>query len=222
MNFAMSQRQPGRHPVGLMVVVGLHVALGALLLTARLHTPPPPPVAVDLKTVETPPKVQPKVDDKLPPPRPDQLKILVPVPRIDNVEPETIHAEVIHDDTPVVLPPPTVIASIKGDGDRRDTPHFTARHTVLNAGAAQCRPSYPAAAQRVGAEGVSRIRFTVDALGHVIGAQILQASGATREHRLMDKAAAEALAQCPVTMGIDDEGRPVGGTADVEYHWSLN
>jgi len=44
----------------------------------------------------------------------------------------------------------------------------------------------------------------------------------SREHRMMDKAAAEALAQCPVNVGIDESGRAVGGTADVDYVWTLN
>ncbi len=39
---------------------------------------------------------------------------------------------------------------------------------------------------------------------------------------MMDKAAAEALAQCPVQVGTDDMGRPVGTTTDVEYVWTLN
>ncbi len=69
---------------------------------------------------------------------------------------------------------------------------------------------------------MSRIRFTVDALGRIASARILQSSGPTREHRLMDKAAAEALAQCPVAVGTDEAGRPVGGTADVDYVWTLN
>ena len=92
----------------------------------------------------------------------------------------------------------------------------------LNAGAAQCRPEYPALALRAGVAGVSRIRFSVDASGHISGAQILQSSGPTRENRLLDKAAADALAQCPVTAGTDEMGRPVGATADVDYVWTLN
>lgn len=221
MNFALSQHRTDRHPVGLIVVVGLHVALAAVLLSAKLKTPPAPPQVIELKPVDQEiKKVEPKVEDKLPPPRQEQLTIRVPVPIVDNTQPDPIRAERVVDDKPVA-DPPLVIASAKVE-ERHEAPHFTARHTVLNAGASQCRPEYPAAAQRAGVEGVSRIRFTVDALGKVIGSQILQSSGATREHRLMDKAAADALAQCPVTMGIDEQGRPVGGTADVEYHWSLN
>ena len=82
-------------------------------------------------------------------------------------------------------------------------------------------PSRIPAADAGGATGVSRIRFSV-ALGRIVGAQVVQSSGPTREHRMMDKAAADALAQCPATAGTDDAGHPVGGTADVDYVWSLN
>ncbi len=78
------------------------------------------------------------------------------------------------------------------------------------------------AAQRAGATGVTRIRFSVDASGRIAGSQILQSSGPTRENRMMDKAAADALAQCPLQVGTDDMGRPVGTTTDVEYVWRLN
>ena len=36
----------------------------------------------------------------------------------------------------------------------------------------------------------------------------------------MDKAAADALAQCPVQVGTDEMGRPVGTTTDVDYVWT--
>ena len=221
MNFALSQQhRTDRHPVGLMVVVGLHVALAAVLLSAKLKSPPAPPQVIDLKPIDQEvKKPEIKIDDKLPPPKTQTFTIKVPVPIIETNQPEAIKAE-RSDDKPVA-DPPLILASAKPE-ERHEAPRFTARHTVLDARAVQCRPEYPAAAQRTGAEGVSRIRFTVDALGKVIGAQILQSSGATREHRLMDKAAAEALAQCPVTMGIDEQSRPVGGTADVEYRWTLN
>lgn len=222
MNFALSQQhRTDRHPVGLMVVVGLHVALAAVLLSAKLKSPPAPPQVVDLKPIDQEiKKPEIKVDDHLPPPKQATFKIQVPIPIVDTTQPDPpIRAERA-DDKPIA-DPPLILASAKTE-EKHEAPHFTARHTVLNAGAAQCRPEYPAAAQRAGAVGVSRIRFTVDAIGKVVGSQILQSSGPTREHRLMDKAAAEALAQCPVTMGIDEQGRPVGGTADVEYHWTLN
>ncbi len=217
MNFALSQRRTDRHPVGLMIVAGLHVLLAAALLSSRLHAPrsePPPVVLEPLKPVE---KVEVSTTE-LPQPKERVLKFSVPMPVVepDRQEPTLVAPR---DDGPRVEPP-VVVARV--DPPVAPPLHAAARPARLDAGAASCRPAYPAAAQRAGATGVSRIRFTVDALGRIASAQILQSSGPTREHRLMDKAAAEALAQCPVAVGTDEAGRPVGGTADVDYVWSLN
>jgi protein TonB len=196
MNFALSQRRPDRHPVGLIIVVGLHVLVAAALLSARLKSPPVEPPPINLEPLKPVLKVQPK-PTILPQAAQIRLQLQAPLPVIDVDRPE----------------PTLQVAPLT---------HPAARPAVLNAGALGCRPVYPPAAQRAGATGVSRIRFTVDALGHVGAAQILQSAGPTREHRLMDKAAADALAQCPVTAGTDEAGRAVGGTADVDYVWKLN
>ncbi len=222
MNFALSQRRTDRHPVGLFIVIGLHVLLAVALVSAKLATSrsEPPPIAV--KPIDAPPPVQPKPTDlpKVETTLPRQQQFLIPtLPTIPDPTPDTLTGK-----TDDHLAKPDLVASVGDDNTvhQPPAPRFTPRHASLNAGAAQCRPSYPAAAQRAGATGVSRLRFNVDAQGHIGGVQILQASGATREHRMMDRAAAEALAQCPATPGTDDQGRPVGGTADVEYVWSLD
>ncbi len=217
MNYALSQPRSDRHPVGLMVVVGLHVVLAAALLTAKLKAPDAPAVIIDLHPVEQPRKVETK-PQVLPPATQPQLKIVTPLPDIVEDRPDVIKA-VKADDKPVVKQEPTLVALL----DRpREPARVTPRNGVLNAGASQCRPDYPAAAQRAGATGVSRIRFSVDAAGRILGAQILQSSGTSRENRMMDQAAATALAKCPVTLGTDDQGRAVPFTTDVDYVWALN
>ena len=219
MNYALSQRRSDRHPVGLMIVVGLHVVLAGVLFTAKLQQPPAQPPAIDLHPIAPPEVVKPKLQD-LPNVPQQQLHPLqaqipeVPVDRTDTIEvPKT-------DDKPVAKSEPTMIlASV-------DKPHepvrVAARNGSLDAGADKCRPAYPAAAQRLGATGTSRIRFSVDANGHLLGAQILKSSGSSRENRMLDQAAAEALAHCPVTLGNDDQGRAVPFTTDIDYIWSLN
>ena len=218
MNFALSQRRTDRHPVGLMIVVGLHVLVAAALLSARLHAPQAEPRPVTLEPLEPVVKVEHKAID-LPQASQIKLRLEAPLPpfEVDHTEP-TLQAVKADDHPPV--DPPTVVARV--DLPVATVKHVVARPARLDAGAAQCRPVYPAAAQRAGATGVSKIRFMVDALGRVSSAQILQSSGPTREHRLMDKAAADALAQCPVAAGTDETGRAVGGTADVDYVWTLN
>ena len=222
MSFALSQRRTDRHPVGLLIVVGLHVVLAAALLSARLQQSPPREAFVPMQPIDEPVKPPPPRPIEPPPPTTALPRTVVAVPVIETVEPppDTIVVE-RKDDTP--RPPPETLASIGTDDNLVHKPaRIEPRAARIQAGAAQCHPEYPAAAQRAGATGSTRIRFTVDALGRIAGSQIVHASGSTREHRLMDQAAAAALAQCPVQVGTDEQGRPVGTTTDVEYVWSLN
>lgn len=221
MSLALSQRRTDRHPVGLLIVVGLHVVLAAALLSAKLQQSAPRETVVPLQPLDETVKPPPPKPTEPPPPATTlpRTTIIVP-PVIETVEPPP---DTVVVDKKAETPPPIVVASV-GTGD--DVVHqpvrIEPRAARINAGAAQCHPEYPAAAQRAGATGSTRIRFTVDALGRIAGSQILHASGSTREHRLMDQAAAAALARCPVQVGTDEQGRPVGTTTDVEYVWSLN
>ena len=221
MNFALSQRRTDRHPVGLLIVVGLHVVLAAALLSARLVKGPSEPPPIDLRPLDPVKPAQPTPVDL---PRPQQAVLHPPL-----VTPPT---QIVVETTPdaIAAPPdagdqPVIVASL-GPGDdhavREQPARATPRPARIDAGAARCRPEYPAAAQRAGATGTTKIRFSVDAAGRISGSQILQSSGSTRENRMMDKAAAEALAQCPVQVGTDESGRPTGTTTDVVYVWSLN
>jgi len=221
MSHALSQRRAHRHPVGLLIVVGLHVALAAVLLSARLKTSPPEPPFVPLQPIDEPVKPPPPRPIEPPPPTPVLPRSVIVVPEDIPVDrpPETIVVE--KTDKPVA-PPPVQVASLGGDDAVYKPARIEPRAARIDARAAQCHPEYPAAAQRAGATGSTRIRFTVDALGRIAGSQILHASGSTREHRMLDQAAVSALAQCPVQVGTDEQGRPMGTTTDVEYVWSLN
>jgi protein TonB len=221
MNFALSQGRTDRHPVGLMVVVGLHVLLAAALLSAKLNTGPGAPRDTQIVPIDpTPPVVTPTVD--LPKPSTPQLHTLVvPVPEVPVNPDDAITAPRLDEKTPAA-PQPIAIASDGNDNIVHEPARVLAHPAHINAGASQCRPVYPAAAVRAGASGITRIRFTVDASGKVSAAQILQRSGTTRENRMMDKAAADALSQCPGTAGTDELGRPTGATTDVDYVWTLN
>ena len=221
MNFALSQRPADRHPVGILVVVGLHVLLAAALVTAKLAQPasqPPQAVLTPLDRVKPP---EPKVDPLPDPPKQTLRPLFAETPPIPTEPPPDVIAAPPDDHAD--RPGPTVVADIgKPVDDSAHNPRVTPRAARIDAGAAQCRPDYPAAAQRAGVTGVTRIRFSVDATGRIAGSVIVKPSGASRENRMMDKAAAEALAQCPVQVGTDEMGRPVGTTTDVDYVWSLN
>jgi protein TonB len=221
MSFALSQRRTDRHPVGLLIVVGLHVVLAAALLSAKLKHDTPHEVFVPMKPVDEPVKPPPPKPIDPPPPTPQLPRSVVVVPQDIPIDPppDTIVIDKKPDEP---LQPPVQVARIDPDDAVHKPARVEPRAARINAGAVQCHPEYPAAAQRAGATGSTRIRFTVDALGRIAGSQILHASGPTREHRLMDQAAAAALAQCPVQVGTDEMGRAIGTTTDVEYVWTLN
>ncbi len=220
MSYALSQRGADRHPLGLSVVIGAHALLAAVLVTSRIAAthpqvdppvtllPPPPPVVDKVEPTKTPDPSRPQLT---------QPKIVVPVIDDDRRPPTPVVAD--EDKGDRKPPPPVEIARV--DPPAKKVERSLAHAAVINAGAAQCRPEYPGAALRASATGVSKIRFTIDAAGQVAAAQILDASGPSREHRMLDKAAAAALAQCPITVGTDETGRAIGTTVDVEYVWSM-
>ena len=221
MNFAESQRNPGKHPTGLLIVIAAHVLLAYFLLvvlgkrdvdkvnvteTKVVDAPPPPP--------PPPPKDLPPPPKNLPPP-----PVYVPPPPVDVPPPPpapTVAAT-------TVVPPPAVEHHVEATAAPAPPgPAPVARAAVIRADDPSCRPEYPAAALRANATGVSHIRFTVDASGKVTGAEVLGSSGPTREHRLLDNAAKAALASCPIKVGTDAEGRPVGTQTEVVYTWKLD
>ena len=95
------------------------------------------------------------------------------------------------------------------------------RPAVIYPNAPACRPGYPAAALKAHAQGVTGVRFTVSAEGRLVGAQVVQASGSTPEHQLLDEAAVAALSRCPFSAGTDESGKAVGADIIVSYRWKL-
>ena len=84
-----------------------------------------------------------------------------------------------------------------------------------------CAPNYPNAAARMGAQGATVLAFHVDATGKATGVEIVRSAGATREHRMLDNAAATALARCPFVAALDEQGQPVASVITVTYTWVL-
>lgn len=84
-----------------------------------------------------------------------------------------------------------------------------------------CKPRYPQAAVRAGAQGVTRLAFHVDATGKLTQVDIVGRSGPTREHQMLDKAAASALSLCPFKAATDANGHPIESVFTVNYTWLL-
>lgn len=223
MDYAEAQRNPTKHPVGLSVVIVLHVLLGWALVSglarkvvevvkAPIETkiieeikPPPPP----------PPENLPPPPKNLPPP-----PSFVPPPEV-NVNPPPNMAPTIT--TTTVAPPPAapVVIAPPSAAPAPPAPPRVARPAQIDF--ANCdKPDYPAAARRAEATGITRIRFTIDETGHVTKAEITGASGSSREHRQLDKVAVDALSACRFKPGADENGKPVGAFSNVEYVWKLD
>jgi protein TonB len=220
-NFAESQRNPKKHPTGLLIVIAMHLLLGYALVsglgkrvvdvvkvaeTKVIDAPPPPP--------PPPPKDLPPPPKNLPPP-----PVYVPPPPVD-VPPPPPQQQIT---TTTVMPPPAPDVRVQAPPAPVPPPPAAvhARPATINANDPSCKPEYPAAALRANATGTTRIKFTVDAAGKVVSAEIVGSSGSSRENRLLDNAAKSALSTCPFTPGIDDTGKPVGTTTVVDYTWKL-
>ena len=224
MDYASQQRNPGRHPVGLVIVIVLHVILGWALVNglgrkivevikAPIETkiidevkPPPPPPPENLPP---PPKVA------LPPPS------FVPPPEVQVAQPQQAPTITVTREAP---PPAPVTLSpaapAPGPTAPAAPPAPRPQAVAARIDVSTCeKPEYPAAALRADATGTTKIRFTVDATGAVSKAEIERSAGLSREHRLLDRTAVEALSKCRFKPGTDEQGKPVGGTTVVDYVW---
>jgi protein TonB len=246
MSAALSSYTPARQPVGMAVVITAHVALGWALLNAlgtRLvdlefnplevdivepppttPPPPPPPLEVQPPPMPPPPSFVPLPEVKLrPPPVPPPPAITVqrtppppaPVAIAPPPRPAPPAPAPVAPPTPPAPPaPPVRVAPPPAP------PVDLSRPPRMDA-AACTRPDYPRAARRAEATGTTRLRLQIDASGRVVSTQVLQSAGRSREHRLLDRAAATALSQCRFEGGRDAQGRPTGGHTTVEYVWTL-
>lgn len=225
MDYASQQRSPGKHPIGLGVVVVLHVVLGYALVNglgrkivevikAPIETkiiedvqPPPPPPPDNLPP---PPKMA------LPPPS------FMPPPEVQVATPQLAPAITVTREAPppapVHLAPAPAPTQAPPAPAAPPAPRPQAVPARIDVSTCE-KPEYPAAALRAEATGTTKIRFTVDATGKVSKAEIERASGSSREHRLLDRTAVEALSKCPFKPGTDEHGKPVGATTLVDYVW---
>jgi periplasmic protein TonB len=228
-DYGEQQRNPGKHLVGFALVLGLHLILGWALLNglaqrlvevikAPIETkiieevkPPPPPPPENLPP---PPKFAPPPPSFIPPPEVVVNPPPTPAPTITTTT-------VVPPPAPVTIAPPPVVAASAPPAPPAP-PRVAARPAIGNVSA--CAPKnedYPPAAVRAEATGTTKIRFTVDATGKLANAEVVKPAGGSREHRLLDRVALQKLSECTFRPGVDENGKPSGGTFDVDYVWKL-
>jgi protein TonB len=223
-DFARQQRNPTKHAVGFGIVIVMHILLGWALVSglARkvvevIKAPIETKIIEEVKPPPPPPENLPPPPKNMPPP-----PSFVPPPEVQIANPPPAPAITVTREAPPPAPP-VALAPPPAPVPPPPAPPAPPRQAVaaqINVNACE-KPEYPAAAARAEATGTTKIRFTVDAAGKVSKADIERSSGASREHRLLDRAAVEALSKCPFKPGTDETGKPVGATTLVEYVWKL-
>jgi len=226
-DYASQQRNPGKHPVGLIVVAVMHLALGYALVNGLGRKI----VEVIKAPIET------KIIEEVKPPPPPPPENLPPPPKMTAPPPSFVPPPEVQVATPQVAPtitvtreapPPAPVAIAPAPAPAQAPAPAAAPAPRPQAVAARIdvssceKPEYPAAALRADATGTTKIRFTVDATGAVSKAEIERPAGASREHRLLDRTAVDALSKCRFKPGTDENGKPTGGTTVVDYVWKTD
>lgn len=205
-DYASRQRKPGKHLVGIGLVVVLHLlivwAINSGLARAFVKKIKGPVEAVLLEDQkpDIPPPPPPPPPKSLPPPPAYVPPVDVPVSA-----PAAANAIAAVSNTPV---PPTPIAPVA-----KAEPVRTA--AVVNS--ANCeKPEYPSASRRLEEEGTVFLRFLVGADGKVVQAEVEKSSG----YKRLDEAARAGLSRCQFKPATVD-GKPEQAWASMKYTWRL-
>lgn len=230
MDFAQQQRNPGKHVVGIGIVLALHLLLGWAMVTglaqrvvdvirAPIETkiieetkPPPPPPPENLPP---PPKFAPPPPSFVPPPEVNVNPPPTPAPAITVTREAPPPAPVVV----VPAPPPPPAVAVAPPAPPREPVRVAPR---LNFGTACEKPEYNAAARRAEAQGEVVVRFTADASGNIVDAVVEKSAGPTREHKMLDRITLDAVRGCKggVIPGTVD-GKPETLTSRVTYVWRI-
>ncbi len=168
-----AQRRDGARPKLLVPIVAGHLAVIAIVMTARMDAPlytPPPPLIVDSYRVPPPPPPNP--DPPKPHvktlPAPAQTTVtpivdIAPVPRFTDLLPSRPLGNVEDGSGTAPIAQPYIVP---------DPPHPIVRTgPKLATAEAMIRPAYPAAKREAGEEAALTLKLTIDAHGRVIAVE---------------------------------------------------
>jgi periplasmic protein TonB len=224
-DYAQQQRNPGKHVVGIGIVLALHLLLGWALVNGLaqrmievIKAPIETKIIEEVKPPEPPPPENLPPPPKFAPPPPS----FVPPPEV-NVNPPPTPAPTIT--TTTVAPPPqtvTITPAAPLAPPAPAAPRVGAKPAISNV--QECAPKgsdYPSAALRAEAVGTTKVRFTIGPDSKLVGAEVVRSAGPSREHKLLDRLAVSKLSECTFKAGTDENGKPVGASFDVEYVWKI-
>ena len=220
MNYADQQRNPGKHVVGIGIVLVLHLILGWALVNGlarkvvevikgpietkiieEIKPPPPPP-----ENLPPPPKFAPPPPSFVPPP-----EVVVNQPQ---VQAPTITV------TPVA-PPPTAVVIAPAAPAPPAPPVAAPARTAPSLNFNACdKPEYNAAARRAEAQGTTVVVYTMEVDGRITEARLEKSSGNSRVHKMLDNLTLAAVKDCKGRAGTLD-GKPERLSGRVEYVWKL-
>ena len=208
MDFAQQQRNPGRHLIGFGIVVALHVLLGWALVTGLAQRM--------IEVIKAP--IETKIIEEVKPPPPPPSFVPPPEVQIANptAAPTITTTQVAPPVTPMRITPAPAVAASAPPAPRapaRTEPRIDFQNACE-------RPEYNAAARRAEAQGSTTILFTMDTTGQISEATVEKSSGPSREHKMLDRLALEAVRNCKGTPGTVD-GKPEKLTSRITYVWRI-
>jgi periplasmic protein TonB len=223
-DFAQQQRSPGRHLLGFGIVLALHLLLGWALVTGLaqrmievIKAPIETKIIEDVKPPPPPPPENLPPPPKFAPPPPS----FVPPPEVNVNAPATAGPTIT---TTQVAPPPApvrVVPQVTAPPPAPSAPRVPVRTEPRIDFQNTCdRPEYNTAARRAEAQGSTTILYTMDTTGQIAEATVEKSSGPTREHKMLDRLALEAVRACKGTPGTLD-GKPEKLTSRITYVWKI-
>ena len=210
-DYASRQRKPGKHLVGIGLVVVLHVLIfwainsGLARAFVKKIKGPVEAVLLEEQKPDIPPPPPPPPPKNLPPPPPPAY---VPPVDVPVSAPASANAIAAVSNTPQPpAPPAPPVPVVKAEPVR----------TAAVVNSANCeKPEYPSASRRLEEEGTVFLRFLVGADGKVIQSEVEKSSG----YKRLDEAARAGLSRCQFKPATID-GKPEQGWASMKYTWRL-
>ncbi len=210
-DYASRQRKPGKHLVGIGLVVVLHLLLfwainsGLARSFVKKLKGPVEAVLLEEQKPDIPPPPPPPPPKNLPPPPAYVPPVDVPVSA-----PAAVNAIAAVSNTPQPVAPPVPAPVVVA-------PPAPAVRVGAVVNSANCeKPEYPSASRRLEEEGTVSLKFLVGVDGKVLQAEVEKSSG----FRRLDEAARAGLAKCQFKPATVD-GKPEQAWASMKYTWRL-